>query len=32
MQGSGVKIRVGFGLGTRTTLNDGRFGEAVDAL
>ncbi len=27
-----MKVRVGFGLGVRTTLNDGRFGEAVDAL
>ena len=27
-----MKVRVGFGLGVRTTLNDGRFGELVDAL
>ena len=27
-----MKVRIGFGLGVRTTLNDGRFGEAVDAL
>lgn len=27
-----MKVRVGFGLGTRTSLNDGRFGECVDAL
>ena len=27
-----MKVRVGFGLGVRTTLNDGRFGDAVDAL
>ena len=27
-----MKIRIGFGLGVRTTLNDGRFGDAVDAL
>ena len=27
-----MKIRIGFGLGVRTTLNDGRFADAVDAL
>lgn len=27
-----MKIRVGFGLGVRTTLNDSRFGDLVDAL
>jgi probable F420-dependent oxidoreductase len=27
-----MKIRVGFGLGTRTLLNDGSFGDVVDAL
>jgi probable F420-dependent oxidoreductase len=27
-----VKVRVGFGLGTRTRINDGSFGEVVDAL
>jgi probable F420-dependent oxidoreductase len=27
-----MKIRVGFGLGTRTLLNDGHFGAVVDAL
>jgi probable F420-dependent oxidoreductase len=27
-----VKIRIGYGLGTRTRLNDGRFAEVVDAL
>lgn len=27
-----VKVRIGFGLGTRTTLHDDRFGPVVDAL
>jgi len=27
-----VKVRIGFGLGVRTRLNDGGFGEVVDAL
>ncbi len=27
-----MKIRIGFGLGVRTLVNDERFGEAVDAL
>ena len=27
-----MKVRVGFGLGVRTTVNDERFGEMVDAL
>jgi probable F420-dependent oxidoreductase len=27
-----VKVRIGFGLGTRTQLNDGRFGHVVDEL
>jgi probable F420-dependent oxidoreductase len=27
-----VKVRIGFGLGTRTRLNDGGFGTVVDAL
>jgi probable F420-dependent oxidoreductase len=27
-----VKIRIGFGLGVRTLVNDERFGQAVDAL
>jgi probable F420-dependent oxidoreductase len=27
-----VKVRVGFGLGVRTLVNDQRFGDAVDAL
>ncbi len=27
-----MKIRVGYGFGVRTPLNDGRFGEVVDAL
>lgn len=27
-----VKVRIGFGLGTRTTLHDQRFGHVVDAL
>jgi probable F420-dependent oxidoreductase len=27
-----MKVRIGYGLGTRTTLNDGRFGKIVDEL
>jgi probable F420-dependent oxidoreductase len=27
-----MKVRIGFGLGTRTTLHDGRFGSVVDEL
>jgi probable F420-dependent oxidoreductase len=27
-----VKVRIGYGFGVRTTLNDGRFGDVVDAL
>ncbi len=27
-----MKVRIGFGLGTRTRLNDGRFGHVVDEL
>jgi probable F420-dependent oxidoreductase len=27
-----VKVRIGYGLGTSTTLNDSRYGEVVDAL
>lgn len=27
-----MKVRIGFGLGTRTTLHDERFGHVVDEL
>ncbi len=27
-----MKIRIGFGLGVRTLVNDERFGAAIDAL